>query len=933
MGVGLVNGAKDLSYQSLVDGNLTRTDTTINFPKSLFIDRDSSIWISDMNDILRVKNNKIKKYHFDEKYSSEDYKRSFSLIENEKGHLLVASWSGYIFYYNRAEDKFQKISFKNEGTEYLSSIRLVKNKTWIGTQSGIYELNISTDYKKVNLKQIVSMNYVSSFTTGGTDEIFIGTWLDGFHIYNLLNGDYSKINEIQTGVINAVYKDQKGIIWLATDNGITIIKKHIFKKVDFSDANMINNKPYVRRLKIKANNQISFLADFKLFNLNYRDKNLSVVQVPINQTYNIIDYEYSDEGLWISHLNGLLELYNENLDLLYQHSFQSHKLEFLFSDSNGSLWGFSYYLNKIFRITKNKEIQSFDTKITHNTLVQNIKQFEDKIYFGGLNKNFNYFFSFDLKTEKFEFCEINESDDTYKELHIFDFEKQDSQFFFATNKGLLRFADKNISELNFDNEHKSNTFRSILIDSDNIWTGSDQGINFWQYNNSAQFKKSSGLANSTISKHGLIKDQFGTVWAGTASGLSYLVKENQISSNSTPKIVSIEIKSQNIIDKNVFLSGSNIFLEFASFEYPTEKVKYLTKISGLDNNWEYRGSTNFLDLKQMPVGSYEVLVRAKNSGNLWSEALTYKFEVVPPWYFSSYMISLYVLVLIVLTWYLLHFAHHVKIKKLESRKQILEDRVNKRTKLLKKEKKKVEKLLKESEQDKLRLQNVNESKNELINIIAHDLKNPLQSILGYEFILEDENKSEIEINDVFQSIFRSSKKMNSLITDYLESAAIDSENMEFNFSNYDINNIIEELLEESREIADRKKIKIQYQLVKSSKIYVDKNWLKIAIYNLISNSIKYSPFGKTIFIKCEIEVRELKCSVRDEGPGISKEDQEELFMKFKRLSAKPTGNETATGLGLYIVKDIVAKHNGYVTCDSEIGKGSIFTIHLPLHEK
>ena len=172
--------------------------------------------------------------------------------------------------------------------------------------------------------------------------------------------------------------------------------------------------------------------------------------------------------------------------------------------------------------------------------------------------------------------------------------------------------------------------------------------------------------------------------------------------------------------------------------------------------------------------------------------------------------------------------------------------------------------------------------------------------------------------------------MNALITEYLESAARDVNNNNFRFESTNISQLVSEVISESKDRANQKNITLFNNLISNNKIVIDKKWMKIAVYNLISNAIKYSPSGKSIHVDTNIISDKYKISVKDEGPGISAEDQENLFKKFQRLSAKPTGNETATGLGLYIVKDIVEKHNGEVSCESSINRGSTFSIMLPL---
>ena len=98
----------------------------------------------------------------------------------------------------------------------------------------------------------------------------------------------------------------------------------------------------------------------------------------------------------------------------------------------------------------------------------------------------------------------------------------------------------------------------------------------------------------------------------------------------------------------------------------------------------------------------------------------------------------------------------------------------------------------------------------------------------------------------------------------------------------------------------------------------------------MSNAVKYSPPGKNIHVRLKKLPEVIRCEVQDEGPGLSAEDQKKLFGKFARLSAKPTGGEHATGLGLSIVKKLVEAMNGQVWCESEPGEGAKFVVQLPV---
>jgi signal transduction histidine kinase len=99
--------------------------------------------------------------------------------------------------------------------------------------------------------------------------------------------------------------------------------------------------------------------------------------------------------------------------------------------------------------------------------------------------------------------------------------------------------------------------------------------------------------------------------------------------------------------------------------------------------------------------------------------------------------------------------------------------------------------------------------------------------------------------------------------------------------------------------------------------------------NLISNTIKFSPPDKQIFISIRPADKYAECVIRDEGPGFTDEDKNRMFRRYGRLSARPTGGEPSTGLGLSIVRKLVLAMNGEVLCESNLGQGAAFTIRLP----
>lgn len=221
-------------------------------------------------------------------------------------------------------------------------------------------------------------------------------------------------------------------------------------------------------------------------------------------------------------------------------------------------------------------------------------------------------------------------------------------------------------------------------------------------------------------------------------------------------------------------------------------------------------------------------------------------------------------------------------------------------------------------------------KNEILGIASHDLKNPLHIILSFIQILSDDELDKTEQQLYKGYIKDSANAMLDLINNLLDSASKFSK-MQLNISRFDLLVLIESVVNKFYQLAADKKQKIIFECDKGKNYLIDGDRLRLkeVFENLISNAIKYSPLNETIIIKTDSINNKFRFSVKDNGPGMSDEDKQKIFGKFQRLSAKPTGNETSTGLGLYIVKNVVEMHNGSITVESELHKGSTFSITLP----
>ena len=226
----------------------------------------------------------------------------------------------------------------------------------------------------------------------------------------------------------------------------------------------------------------------------------------------------------------------------------------------------------------------------------------------------------------------------------------------------------------------------------------------------------------------------------------------------------------------------------------------------------------------------------------------------------------------------------------------------------------------------LELNALNMEKNEMIEIVAHDLKNPLTSALSISGLLSSE-KITADRREYLGLLKKSLNKMNSLVAKILEIRVLESSSFKTNYSNVDLKQVTEQVIAALKIQSDNKKIRVVTDLdeVIAS---LDRSLTVQIIDNLISNAIKFSNPNSKVRVTLKDEDQTIRFEVDDEGPGIKEEDKPRLFQKYQKLHAQPTNGESSTGLGLSIVKKYVEAMKGKVWCESEFGKGTKFIVEF-----
>lgn len=232
-----------------------------------------------------------------------------------------------------------------------------------------------------------------------------------------------------------------------------------------------------------------------------------------------------------------------------------------------------------------------------------------------------------------------------------------------------------------------------------------------------------------------------------------------------------------------------------------------------------------------------------------------------------------------------------------------------------------------------RQRHIDQMKSEFIFIASHQLRTPLSVIRWtLKMCLDGDLGKMTQIQRKFlKKTYQSNQQMIDLINDLLDVSRIEEGKFEYNFIKLDVSRLLINLIKQFNVFIDKKKLKVKTNFTSNSGIIIqgDESRISLVFNNLIDNAIKFTPSKGRIDIKILKEKNWIKMVVQDNGIGIREEDQKKLFTKFFRADEAKRMQTEGTGLGLFIIKNIIKAHYGRVTVKSKIGKGSVFTCWLP----
>jgi PAS domain S-box-containing protein len=240
-------------------------------------------------------------------------------------------------------------------------------------------------------------------------------------------------------------------------------------------------------------------------------------------------------------------------------------------------------------------------------------------------------------------------------------------------------------------------------------------------------------------------------------------------------------------------------------------------------------------------------------------------------------------------------------------------------------------------QKTIQLLELNDVKNQLLGMAAHDLRNPLSVVsTASAFLLDDAGRllPEAKRTDFLRRINSSSEFMLRMIDDLLDVAKIEAGKLDLELADGDLCGLLEENLSLNRMLAEKKGIRLNFAPECSVPPFrFDRGKVEQVLNNLISNALKFSAPGTAVMVQASRVNDTVVVSVRDQGPGIPAEELDRLFKPFSMTSVRGTAGEKSTGLGLAICRKIIEGHRGRIWAESEVGKGSVFSFSLPVNDE
>lgn len=547
-----------------------------------------------------------------------------------------------------------------------------------------------------------------------------------------------------------------------------------------------------------------------------------------------------------------------------------------------------------------------------------------------------------------DFILYNRSADGEEQIPIDEvltaFETDDGSFWLGTNgSGLVHWNRKTGASKSYTTVDglSSNQICGILDDEQgNLWLSSSSGL--MRFNPSTKkvtiYSEKDGIPHTEFNRTSSHKAKNGRLYFGGIDGSIGFYPQDLSSIDETEapfKFTSvvqypsgneepIDLTQSILESGNVELLPNDLFLtvSFSLLDYRNGTVNYRYRIKDLNEEW-IPLEQNLLRLSNLPYGNHTVEIGAQQLSGKWAKPLTFELKAVAPFYLRTWFLAL--LVVLIILAILLFFRF--RTNRLQQDKLRLEEEVKKRTLKIEEDKKTIEKQADELlELDKL--------KSRFFANISHELRTPLTLILGpLQHALEQQTwENPKRVKAMIERVSRNGEELLRLVEQILDLSRLESGKLIITEKPVELNALIRKFQDPFEQLGESKSVafSITNNHVDELMLSLDQDKFEKILYNLLSNAFKFTETGGTVTLNVSVSESTIEFAVSDTGAGISAEELQHVFDRFYQSKSAEQTKVSGSGIGLAFAKELSIALGGNLSATSQEGKGSIFTLQLPL---
>lgn len=756
---------------------------------------------------------------------------------------------------------------------------------WAGTLQGISKTDLKPPkfrlYRNDNSSSSVNLtgNVIASVYKDETGKIWIGTWGQGLNIYDRSTGGVEHFSSRLQGehhltndFVHVIFRDGKDNVWIGTRDGI-----HVFDR---------KLKRFVPLRTFFGNNAIPDFSGIRIFMIIMG----------------------RDGSYWIATQIGLYRIMPDwsrteifMADGLSHHRIGGNMIYCVKEDREGCIW-----------------IATINGLDVYNPKIEKMKHFRRTNAPNSLADNFII-----------SLCEDSHGDMWIGTgAYVNKFVKKDSTFlYYAKAQGLPN----------------NNIFEILRDQRNDLWFATGGGLA--RYDTATEtfrtYTVEDGLQSLEFNLRACYASSDGEVFFGGMNGLNSFYPDTLNDNPNIPPIViaSCYKSTKKGIERLDVSEGGVVELsypdqaftiEFVALEFTnSEKNQYEYMLDGISQGWINNGNRRFVPFSNLSPGTYTFRVRGSNNDGVWNQkGSSLQIVILPPWWRSWWALACYVLLLVSMV------VVYVRIRerKLLKERKALEQKVHDRTLQIEANNREIVQKNETLNQLNRELTTLNATKDKFFSIIAHDLRNPFNSILGLSDIVLGglDNPDIPKIRKNVNDIRAASQHAYDLLQNLLIWARSQTGNLDYNPVEFDLSERIQENLDLVAGQAARKNIILISEVTDFFQINGDIQMINTILRNLLTNAIKFTPRDGEVRVVSEISDAFCLIRVIDNGTGMTSDVLEKIFRLESKYTRKGTEMERGTGLGLILCKEFIEKHGGTITVESSVGKGSCFTVNLPV---